>query len=164
MNIIDQLFYVAMNFDGDVRPVYSSGLYTIDWRPFDRGEGDKSCIVILRRDDKLVLRIEYNGYPYDTLMDYNDSIQSKSYFCSLTKEQPLIECNYYTGKSNSGVINLDSEEAKFQSSLLCDISIITPVWEAIRRIEPNPNFKHLRVMGYGSCDFVLPGLEHFTGI
>lgn len=164
MNVIDQLFLVALQFDGQTRPIYSHTNYTIDWRKFDRGQHERSCIINLRQDSKLKIRIEFDGYTMSTSeMNLDGSASEPSFFCSLSKKDPIRTCNYFK-RNDGGTLTLDTEEEIFQSSLLFDTEFALPVWKAVRRIEQYSNWSYIRIMGYGDCNFLLYGLDELTGI
>lgn len=155
MNVIDQMYALACTFDGTTRPIYSGGPYTIEWRTFERGSSSNACILVLRKSNQKMIRLEFNGYKYGTLMEWSPG----EFFCSLNHENALVECNYYYNKSDSGTVRLDTEEEIFQNSVLCDVETILPIWQAARRIEKHPAFKYCRIMGYDEVDFLLPGLD-----
>lgn len=164
MNVIDQLFLVALQFDGQTRPIYSHTNYTIDWRKFDRGQHERSCILNLRQDGKLKIRIEFDGYEtINSGIDFDGSAPEPSFFCALSKKDPIRECHYYK-KHESGTLSLDTEEEIFQGSLLFDTEFALPVWQSVRRIEQYSNWSYIRIMGYGDCNFLLYGLDELIGI
>lgn len=155
MNVIDQMYTLACTFDGTTRIVYSGGPYTIDWRPFERGVNEKSCILVLKKFGYMSIRMEYNGYKYGPLLDWNPG----EFFCSLSHTESLVEANYFYNQSNFGTVSLDTEEEIFQNSVLCDVDKMLPIWQAARRIESHPAFKYCRMQGFDTeVNIVLPGL------
>lgn len=156
MNVIDQMYALACTYDGTTRIVYSGGPYTIDWRPFEHGVSNKSCILILRKYGTMSIRLEHNGYKYGPLLDWRPG----EFFCSLSSTEPLEHANYFYNQSDSGTVSLDTEEEIFQNSVLCDVEQLLPIWQTARRIESHPAFKYCRIMGFDAdVNLVLPGLD-----
>ena len=155
MNVIDQMYALACTFDGTSRIIYTGGPYTIEWRPFERGVNDKSCILVLKKSGQVSIRMEHNGYKYGALMDWSPG----EFFCSLSHTESLVEANYFYNQSDFGTVKLDTEEEIFQNSVLCDVGKILSIWQAARRIESHPAFKYCRIMGFDDdVNIVLHGL------
>ncbi len=156
MNVIDQMYELACTFDGTTRIIYTGGPYTIDWRPFEHGVSNKSCILVLKKSGHMSIRMEHNGYKYGPLMEWRPG----EFSCVLSSTKELVECNYYYNQSDFGTVSLDTEEEIFQNSVLCDVEKILPIWQSARRIENHPAFKYCRIMGFDEdVNIVLPGLD-----